>query len=293
MSFFRHEEIYRPMGSSGSVPGRPPKDRRRPHRLDEFPAGYSLAGCAPAVNDQTVGLDKTGRNRAELQPVLLSERERRQAIGRGLTGALQSPTRSVVPGPLHAQASCSRKHHLDGRMVTEPCLPQRMKVAAGSRLQGCRCEDMIEPAAYEGSLALQVPAEFLRFVAECSFWERGERSVEEDGRWAEVSKSEGRHQRSTQRSREDSQGDRPDPGVGCGRVPGQPTSASPRRTGFCKLCSQGAQGSRSFLESITSSQSGQRARGGKLPRRIAGELGCPGYQGPAKNGVLSPVWGID
>jgi len=23
------------------------------------------------------------------------------------------------------------------------------------------------------------------------------------------------------------------------------------------------------------------------------ELGCPGYQGPAKNGVLSPVWGID
>ena len=101
MSFLRHKEIYRPMSS---LPGRPGPDRPRPHRFDEFPAGYSLAGCAPAVNDQTVGLDKTGRNRAELQPVLLSERERRQAIGRGLTGALQSPTRSVVPGPLHVQA---------------------------------------------------------------------------------------------------------------------------------------------------------------------------------------------
>jgi hypothetical protein len=45
MSFLRHEEIYRPMDS---VPGRPYADRPRPHRFDEFPAGYSLAGCAPA-----------------------------------------------------------------------------------------------------------------------------------------------------------------------------------------------------------------------------------------------------
>jgi hypothetical protein len=47
MSFFRHEEIYRPM-DSGNVPGRPWHDRPRPHRFDEFPAGYSSAGCAPA-----------------------------------------------------------------------------------------------------------------------------------------------------------------------------------------------------------------------------------------------------
>jgi hypothetical protein len=46
MSFLRHEEIYRPMDS---VPGRPYADRPRPHRFDEFPAGYSLAGCAPAL----------------------------------------------------------------------------------------------------------------------------------------------------------------------------------------------------------------------------------------------------
>jgi hypothetical protein len=47
MSFFRHEEIYRPMDNR-NVPGRPWHDRPRPHRFDEFPAGYSSAGCAPA-----------------------------------------------------------------------------------------------------------------------------------------------------------------------------------------------------------------------------------------------------
>ncbi len=47
MSFFRHEEIYRPMDSK-NMPGRPCYDRPRPHRYDEFPAGYSSAGCAPA-----------------------------------------------------------------------------------------------------------------------------------------------------------------------------------------------------------------------------------------------------
>src|SRR5581483_10685545 len=42
MSFGRHEEIYPSDGGStraGSAPA---------HRLDEFPAGYSLAGCSPA-----------------------------------------------------------------------------------------------------------------------------------------------------------------------------------------------------------------------------------------------------
>src|SRR5579864_6427273 len=42
MSFPRHKEIYPSDGGStreGSAPA---------HRLDEFPAGYSLAGCSPA-----------------------------------------------------------------------------------------------------------------------------------------------------------------------------------------------------------------------------------------------------
>ena len=47
MSFFGHEEIYRPM-ENRTVPGRPSHDRSRPHRFDEFPTGYSLAGCALA-----------------------------------------------------------------------------------------------------------------------------------------------------------------------------------------------------------------------------------------------------
>lgn len=45
MSFLRHEEIYRPMSSWRR---RSSSDRPRPHRYDEFPAGYSLVGCAPA-----------------------------------------------------------------------------------------------------------------------------------------------------------------------------------------------------------------------------------------------------
>jgi len=44
MSFLRDGEIYRPMPKRE----RPAKDRPRVHRYDEFPAGYSLAGCAPA-----------------------------------------------------------------------------------------------------------------------------------------------------------------------------------------------------------------------------------------------------
>src|SRR6202034_214832 len=48
MSFPRHREIYRPMWSSswqslGTTTAAAPT-----HRLDEVPAGYSLASCAPA-----------------------------------------------------------------------------------------------------------------------------------------------------------------------------------------------------------------------------------------------------
>ncbi len=42
MSFFRHREIYH--FDEGAIP----PDHALAHRNDEFPAGYSLAGCAPA-----------------------------------------------------------------------------------------------------------------------------------------------------------------------------------------------------------------------------------------------------
>jgi hypothetical protein len=46
MSFNRHWEIY-PSDEDASITGVPA------HRLDEFPVGYSLAGCAPAVPAST------------------------------------------------------------------------------------------------------------------------------------------------------------------------------------------------------------------------------------------------
>jgi hypothetical protein len=62
MSFLRHEEIYRPMSS---MPGRLRPDRPRPHVFDEFPAGYSLAGCAPAgpVSALPAGAHVVGKGR--------------------------------------------------------------------------------------------------------------------------------------------------------------------------------------------------------------------------------------
>ena len=48
MSFLRHGEIYRPMGSSATKPGQRWLHCPGPHRHDEFPAGYSSASCAPA-----------------------------------------------------------------------------------------------------------------------------------------------------------------------------------------------------------------------------------------------------
>src|SRR5712692_11196230 len=43
MSFLRHQEIY-PSDGGLSLASQAPA-----HRLDEFPAGYSSAGCSPAV----------------------------------------------------------------------------------------------------------------------------------------------------------------------------------------------------------------------------------------------------
>ncbi len=47
MSFFRHEESYRSDVAS-MVEGEPAETGAPDHRLDESPAGYSLAGCSPA-----------------------------------------------------------------------------------------------------------------------------------------------------------------------------------------------------------------------------------------------------
>ena len=53
MSFFRHQEIFQSdVGSkevASKAEGEPAETDSPDHRLDESPAGYSLAGCSPAV----------------------------------------------------------------------------------------------------------------------------------------------------------------------------------------------------------------------------------------------------
>ena len=61
MSFFRHGEIYR--SEEGSKRVREPAETGSPdHRLDESPAGYSLAGCSPAepASASPVGTQSSG-----------------------------------------------------------------------------------------------------------------------------------------------------------------------------------------------------------------------------------------
>ena len=48
MSFLRHGEIY-PCDVGDYGEGAIPSDHALAHRNDEFPAGYSSAGCSPAV----------------------------------------------------------------------------------------------------------------------------------------------------------------------------------------------------------------------------------------------------
>lgn len=49
MSFLRHGQIYRPMGSSPRAGGEAGfRSAPATHRRDESAAGYSLAGCSPA-----------------------------------------------------------------------------------------------------------------------------------------------------------------------------------------------------------------------------------------------------
>ena len=59
--FSRHEEIYR---SDVEAKGRERQSCPLPALIgvDESPAGYSSAGCSPAVGYQTGGLDSQERN---------------------------------------------------------------------------------------------------------------------------------------------------------------------------------------------------------------------------------------
>ena len=70
MSFLRHEEIYPLMRA------RPRTTAPPAHRLDEFPAGYSLAGCAPAEPASASPAGHDGKRRKLAVQRFCSERRK-------------------------------------------------------------------------------------------------------------------------------------------------------------------------------------------------------------------------
>ena len=78
MSFSRHGEIYRWDKSNGQKQGEPDRSSSPAHPIDESPAGYSLAGCAPAEPDSASPAEaRINQNRA-LGKTKNSKRQLRQ-----------------------------------------------------------------------------------------------------------------------------------------------------------------------------------------------------------------------
>ncbi len=97
MSFLRHGEIYLPMRSSAL--GRPWPGRPSPHRYDEFPAGYSLAGCAPAEPASASPADtQVGTN------TVSSTIEKQRMAGRPLTACLTQGDNPSLAANTRAQS---------------------------------------------------------------------------------------------------------------------------------------------------------------------------------------------
>ena len=115
MSFARHKEIFR---SDGGIlktePGRDLGGRPRPHRLDEFPTGYSLAGCAPAepASASPVDVNMTKPNAvgklfaANRNLSLISPSQSRGAVqhacraAEAIEGQSPGPYKAAAPGKL-------------------------------------------------------------------------------------------------------------------------------------------------------------------------------------------------
>jgi hypothetical protein len=87
LSFFRHEEIYRPDGHKKKEP---PTDGSPAHRSDESPADYSSASCSPVWGHMIHGQNAEGtqRHNEALGP---------GTVGRVCSGARFEPVRPVWP----------------------------------------------------------------------------------------------------------------------------------------------------------------------------------------------------
>ena len=84
MSFPRHEGIFRSDGRGSCRSGARSERLHAPtHRLDEFPTGYSLAGCAPAEPASASPAEQKFTMKAAPQPSFF------QRMGKpGLAGCL-------------------------------------------------------------------------------------------------------------------------------------------------------------------------------------------------------------
>ena len=74
MSFLRHREIYRSDGLDLRWSGAQSARLHAPtHRFDEFPTGYSLAGCSPAEPASASPADEEFTLRAVPQPTIFQQ----------------------------------------------------------------------------------------------------------------------------------------------------------------------------------------------------------------------------
>lgn len=74
MSFLRHREIYRSDGLDPRWSGAQSARLHAPtHRFDEFPTGYSLAGCSPAEPASASPADEEFTLRAVPQPTIFQQ----------------------------------------------------------------------------------------------------------------------------------------------------------------------------------------------------------------------------
>ena len=94
MSFPRHEGIFRSDGRGSCRSGARSERLHAPtHRLDEFPTGYSLAGCAPAEPASASPAEEKFTMKAAPQPSLF------QRMGKPcLAGCLTTGVHPTVEG---------------------------------------------------------------------------------------------------------------------------------------------------------------------------------------------------
>ena len=97
MSFPRHEGIFRSDGRGSCRSGARSERLHAPtHRLDEFPTGYSLAGCAPAEPASASPAEEKFTMKAAPQPSLF------QRMGKPcLAGCLTTGVHPILIGLQH------------------------------------------------------------------------------------------------------------------------------------------------------------------------------------------------